>query len=440
MKNQFLMKNILILIVAGLFLNSCQTKPGKSSIDTSAEKYVRLVLAIGQYDGSFVDAYFGPDEWKPAGEKLEVFPVDEFTGRISNLVREFDNLADMELSASEEHRLNWLNKLLVAVETKVEMIAGKVYDFDTEAKLLYDAKPPKFSKAYFDSLLNNLDSLLPGNGTISERYLSYSKQFIIPPEKLDTIFKVAITEARKRTNKYIQLPKNENFTLEYVTDKSWGAYNYYLGNGQSKIQINTDNPISIERVIDLACHEGYPGHHVFMTLVDQNLYKEKGWVEYSIYPLFSPLSLIAEGSANYGIEVVFPGAERIRYEQEVLFPMAGIDPASADKYYTIQDLRSQLNYSGNEAARKYLNGEISREDAATWIEKYNLCDHKRALQKIRFYDDYRSYIINYNLGKDLVSRHISSLGGTADQPEKRWLIFKDLLSNPPTPGSLDASN
>ena len=68
--------------------------------------------------------------------------------------------------------------------------------------------------------------------------------------------------------------------------------------------------------MNLAAHEGYPGHHVYNVLLEKNLLHDRGWVEFSVYPLFSPQSLIAEGSANYGIEVAFPGDERVAFERE----------------------------------------------------------------------------------------------------------------------------
>jgi len=430
------MKNLIFLILATLLITFCQPKTVDLSIDNIAEKYVRLVLDIGQYDVSFVDAYFGPDEWKIKDKKSVVFPSDEFIQTASELQEQCDNLLKKEVSDSEEYRLTWLIKQLIAVKTKVEMMAGRLYDFDDEAQRLYDVKPPSFSEAHFDSLHQRLDSILPGKQALSKRHLNYSKQFIIPADKLDTIFKVAIAEARKRTNKYLQLPENEDFVLEYVNDKSWGAYNYYLGNGQSKIQINTDIRFTIEKVIDLACHEGYPGHHVFMTLLDNNLYKEKGWVEYSIYPLFSPLSLISEGCANFGIESTFPKLERIQFEQEFLFPLAGIDPSKIDQYYMVQEIKTELDYVNNEVARKYLNKEINRDEAVKRLEKYLLFDHETALRRILFIDEYRSYVINYNLGQDMVSHYIDSLGGTSDKPEIRWSLFGDMLKNPLTPSRL----
>ncbi len=404
-------------------------------MDELAENYVKLVLEIGQYDSDFVDAYYGPEEWRPTVEKKDSLPASLLT-RANELINQLAQVETSSFSELEQARHTMLGKQLTAVKTKLEMMSGTTYSFDEEAKLLYDAEPPHYPQAHFDSLLVKLEGALPGEGDLSARYNEFADQFIIPKNKLDTVFQVAIAEARKRTNAHYDLPENENFVLEYVNDKSWSGYNYYQGNSQSLIQINTDFPIFIQRAIDLACHEGYPGHHVFNALLEQNLVNGKEWNEFSVYPLFSPQSLIAEGSANYGIDVAFPGEERIQYEKEVLFPIAGLDSAQANQYYKILSLMGELNYAGNEAARKYLNGEISREEAAKWLEKYLLYAPDRALQRTRFFDQYRSYVINYNLGKDLVANYVESRGGTADNPEKRWEIFKELLSNPYTASSL----
>ena len=82
------------------------------------------------------------------------------------------------------------------------------------------------------------------------------------------------------------LPTGETFTVEYVNDKSWSGYNWYQGGFRSLIQVNTDLPIFIDRAIDLACHEGYPGHHVYNALLEKTLVRDRGWVEFSVYALF----------------------------------------------------------------------------------------------------------------------------------------------------------
>ena len=427
------MKKYLIIILV-LIITACKSNP--PSIEIIAEDYVKLVLEIGQYDNAFVDAYFGPEEWKPTEPKSETLPLDNFVQRANTLISQCDALLVSDNPNLEIARINMLKKQLIAVRTKTEMIGGKTFPFDEEAKLLYDAVPPHFSVIHFNKLLVGLDSLLAGEGDLPKRYNNFMAEFIIPKEKLDTVFRVAIDESRRITKNYFKLPENENFVLEYVTDKVWSGYNYYQGNAQSLIQINTDFPIYISRAIDLASHEGYPGHHVYMTLIEENLVNNKGWMEFSVYPLFSPLSLIAEGSANYGIDVAFPGAKRINFEKEKLFPLAEIDVNKADKFYEVQDLMSKLNYARNETARAYLNGDLTRDNAIKQIEKYSLFTPEKAEQSVRFIEANRSYVINYNLGKDLVAKHVKLLGGTIDNPEKRWDVFKELLSNPYTASTL----
>ncbi|MFD3000451.1 hypothetical protein ACFS7Z_08780 [Pontibacter toksunensis] len=427
------LKNLFAIVFLAL-LGACaparQQEANVPLMDNLAEQYVKTLLQIGQYDSDFVDAYYGPEEWKPTTPPADTFPGDTLLKQLQLVQQGLTAQDTTGLTAQEKRRIKMLQKQVLASITKVEMMQGKQLSFDEEAQLLYDAVPPHYELAYFDSVLHTLDTMLPGEGSTADRWAAYRANFVIPKEKLDTVFQAAIAEARKRTKAHYDLPENENFTLEYVTDKPWSGYNYYKGNGYSLIQINTDFPINIERAIDLAGHEGYPGHHVFNALLEKELVNNRGWKEYSIYPLFSPQSLIAEGSANYGVEVAFPASERIEFEKEVLFPLAGLNPENAENYYAILEKIGQLNFAGNEVARLYLDGKISRDKAADLLVKYTFSDKDKALQRTRFFDRYRSYVINYNLGQELVRQHVEARGGTAANPEKRWEAFRELLSNP----------
>ena len=68
--------------------------------------------------------------------------------------------------------------------------------------------------------------------------------------------------------------------------------------------------------------------------------------------------------------------------------------------------------------------------------RYALTEPDRAAQRVRFMDQYRSYVINYNWGEELVRRFIESRGGTAEKPEERWKQFAWLLSRPILPSEL----
>ena len=440
------MKNLFLLLIIGTLSFSCGERKDnqpKSELELKmnniAEDYVKLVLKIGQHDADYVDAYFGPDEWKPApltGSENDSLVLKQLSQKADSLLDELESLSNYKATELESLRHRFLYKQILAAKAKIFMISGGKLSFDEESKALYDAVSPHYSEDHYKEILNKLDKLLPGKDDVSKRVNEYKNQFIIPKEKLDTVFRAAINECRKRTLQHIQLPSNENFKLEFVTNKAWGGYNWYKGNSFSLIQINTDLPIFIDRAVDIGAHEGYPGHHVYNTLLEQNLYRKNGWAEFCVYPLNSPESLIAEGSANYGIHVVLPGEERIKFEKEVLFPLAGLDPGKADEYYHVLSLLKELDYAGNDAARNYLDGNWDKEKTKNWLVKYSLMSTERAEKRIKFIEKYRSYVINYNLGQDIVKNYVEKNGGTKDNPEKRWKIFEYLLSTPQTASSL----
>jgi len=316
------------------------------------------------------------------------------------------------------------------------MLSGTRLRFDEESQALYDAVAPTHTGEDFEAVLTQLEARLPGSGSLLERYDGFRKNFVVPRDRLDATFRAAIDGCRSRTLEHITLPASETFTVEYVTGKSWSGYNWYQGGYRSLIQVNTDLPIYVDRAIDLACHEGYPGHHVYNVLLEKHLVRDRGWLEFSVYPLFSPQSLIAEGTANFGINVAFTKPERLDFERRVIFPAAGLNPDDAARYYEVLDLVDHLSYAGNEAARRYLNGEMDAGAAAGWLEKYGLYSRPRAEQRVRFIDQYRSYVINYNLGRDMVAAHVEARGGAPSNPAKRWEEFEALIASPRLPSGL----
>jgi hypothetical protein len=399
-----------------------------------AERYVKLVLAVGVHDADYVDAYYGPPEWR-ADAAAARRGIPELEADATALLAALESRSPPRDSDELELlRHRYLTTQVGAVRARLKILRGEQLAFDAESAALYDAVAPTHTEAELAAPLAALALRLPGGGTLLERYDAFRGAFEIPKDRLPAVFAAAIDACRARTLEHIALPDAESFTLEYVTGKSWSGYNWYQGNYRSLIQINTDLPIYIDRAIDLACHEGYPGHHVYNVLLEQQLVRDRGWLEYSVYPLFSPQSLIAEGTANYGIEVAFTDDERRRFERDVLFPAAGLDASKADEFHEVMELVAKLSYAGNEAARRYRNGAIDAAAAAKWHETYALMSPDRAAQRVRFIDQYGAYVINYNLGKDLVAAYVERQAG--DDAAQRWRAFADLISSPRLPSGL----
>src|SRR6478672_3674700 len=428
-----------LFVLCALLTMGLSARAAAGGTDAVAERYVHLVLALGQHDPDYVDAFYGPPEWKTQAEKEKksLDAIGAEAAELSAALAKTPNAGDELLKLRREY----LQKQISALAARVRMLKGEKLKFDDESRALYDAVAPTYRQSgsdpdsHFDQIIAQLEKKIPGTGPLWGRYEKWRKPFLIPKEKLDTVFQLAIKECRARTLAHVALPPNESFTVEYVTNKPWGGYNWYKGNFHSVIQVNTDLPTFIDRAVDLAAHEGYPGHHVYNSLLEKNLVRDRGWVEFSVYPLFSPQSLVAEGTANFGREVAFPTkTERMKFEKEVLFPAAGIDSKRADEYYAVQDLMKQLDYAVNEVARRLINGEIDESAAGQWLQKYAVMEPARAQQRVKFIKRYRSYVINYNLGEDMVRSYIEKRSGT--DSDKRWSEFAKLLSSPRLPSGL----
>lgn len=407
-----------------------------ASFNAIGEGFVKLALALGEHDPAFVDAYQGPDEWAETA-KQEQRPLDalelDAQGLLISLKRANGDAPSV--------RGAMLEKLIRAALTRIQMAQGKRFTFDEETRRLYDAVAPHYDLAEFDASLAEIDALLPGEGALSDRVDAFRQSLAISQDKLQTVIDAAIAECRKRTRAHYDLPEGERFRLEFVNDKPWSGYNWYQGGYESLIQVNTDFPIIIDRAVDLGCHEGYPGHHTWNVFLERDVLGKQGWIEYSVSPLFSPLAVTAEGSGNYGIELAFPGDEKIAFERDVLFPLAGLDPAKAATFEKLNALRRKLSHADNYVAREYLDGRISREEAVDLIQKYKLDARARSEQRVRFIETYRGYVINYNLGRDLVAGYVARQ--SKDNGGDRWAAFKTLLTTPlsasdiaaPAPGS-----
>jgi len=371
----------------------------------------------------------GPKEWREAIKGTDVKPKE--------LVKEIDALRSrlglLEVSAENKVRRKNLMKLLRAMAVRLDVVTGKEVSFDKEVSDIYDVKPPRYDLSEYDAVLAELDALVPGEGSTAERVLAFRNTFAIPKDKLKPVFDRAIAECRTRTQRFFDLPEAEKFRMEFVNDKSWSGYNYYQGNYESLIQINTDFPITIDRAVDLGCHEGYPGHHVWNLFIERELVGKRGWIEYSVNPLFGPFGPLAEGSGNYGIELAFPGPEKAEFETKVLYPMAGLDTKEAAKFEKVLELEGKLSHATNDIARRYLDGELAKEKAVPLIQKYYLQSYEKSEQRLRFMEKYRGYVINYNIGQDIVRDYIAKAG---DTPEAQWAAFRDMLTIPLTPGDM----
>ncbi|TRY12343.1 hypothetical protein FN961_21185 [Shewanella hanedai] len=390
-------------------------------LDDIARSYVKLVLAVGLHDPNYVDAYYGPESWR---EEYQQQPLATLNLDVRNLLTCLDGL---KLEGLEiEQRREFLIKQLASVEYYIKHLLGDRGSFALESQGLYDSQADHYSPESFQPVLDDIAKLLPGEGSLTQRFEAYRGQFIVPHHCIPQVFASAVEKARELTSAYIELPENESFSIEFVNDKVWSAYNWYQGGYQSLIQLNQDQPLYLERCMELASHEGYPGHHVFNLLQERELVRKKQWLEYAIYPLYSPISFLSEGSANYGLSLIMSDKDLIEFERDELMPLAGIK-GDIEHYHRVLACYKKLAHLDNSVCRQLTDGDISPVEAESLLVRYGLYSQSRAEQRVCFYQANRAYVINYNHGEDSVAQWVEKGGVTQSE---RWKRFEALLTRP----------
>jgi hypothetical protein len=389
-----------------------------------SERYVRLVLAIGRHDESYVDAYYGPPEWKREAAEGETVPV----ARLLETARAL--LAEVRSAPACERR-TFLEKQLVAAEGFLRRLGGERMTLSQEARLLYDLEPPVRTAEELEAVTKRLDALIPGPGDLASRIRKLRDRFLVPSDRLAAVVDACLERTRGRTKELTSLPDGERFDVSFIRGKPWGAYNWYQGGYKSLIEVNTDLPTELGKVLGTIAHEGYPGHHVQNALLEHELVRGRGWRELTVYPLYSPQSLIAEGTANVGLSILMTRDEELAFARDTLAPLAGIDRADVATYLDVLHAMKPLDYARGEAARMVLDEGRGDGEALAFLATYGLLDGDRGRKALDFAKAYRSYVFNYTAGEDLVRAWVG------EGPDRAARFFA-LLRSPATPSQLKA--
>jgi hypothetical protein len=404
-------------------LSACRGSP-TAALDAAAEFYVRAALALGERDADSLDIYYGPGAWR-ADARARHLPLDAIRAATVPFIasldeRPFDN-------ADADARRLFLLRQTRAMVSRIDIVRGARPSFSEEARTLFGLDG--WSRLDWQEGLDGqeraeLERLLPGPGDLSARYAAFDRRFLIPRDRLPAVLSRAIEGCRAATREHVTLPAGEGVDVEFVPDLAWSAYTRYQGHATSRIQINLALPVTVDRVLDLACHEAYPGHHTIDSLLDARFGGRR--IEFAVRPLFSPQSLLHEAAASLAVEMAFPGPARLAFERDELFPLAGLAPSDAEPYVRVGRLVDQLHGVQARIARQYLDGELDFPRASAALERDALMPS--ADVTLKFLNRFRSYGATYTIGRDALTRYLDA-HSTAGDPASRWRAYMNVVTD-----------
>lgn len=396
-------------------------------LDDLSREYVSLAFAIERLSPGFVDAHVGAEEIKAAAESGP-------TPDPAALLTRIDALRGAVASGTlPEDRQAFLMAQTRAMATVCGIAAGENIAYLDEVRGYFDIEPRFTPELVFDTAIDELDALLPGEGDVASRLAAWRKGFVIPPETARRVIGVIMDETRRRTEAFAPLPEGETVEIAFVSDKPWSGYNWYLGGNRSRVEVNTDLPIHAHELTALIAHEAYPGHHTEHSIKERVLLHERGYGEHAVQLINTPQCVVSEGIATLAESIVFPGEEGARWQAETLYPAAGIR-GDASQVARIAHDRIQLRaVSGNAAILFHAEG-ATEEEAVAYLMRYGLRTEPEARQSFRFIKDplWRAYVFTYHVGRDLLTRWLDGFAETERQSR-----FAGLLESQTTPSRIE---
>jgi hypothetical protein len=285
-------------------------------LDNFAKSYVILGLRINKHIDGYVEHYYGPSELKTIVDAETILSPNQLLKDCLVLKNQLKN------QGFEAKRQKFLLKNIEAMETIIRKLNGEKIPYLEQVERLFDFKPVLYEDEFFYNLKEKAENFYTGIGTLHERIKKYANQRAIPSSNLVNIFKKALRIAQKRTMALFQelLPDNEYIEVAEVKTKNWAMYNWYQGNFYSKIDINISKVYYWTSLLNLACHEGYPGHHTACAIRDFTLFRNKGYFEPSILLIYTPEMVIHEGMGEIAEDVIFDKKEKGKIILEEICP------------------------------------------------------------------------------------------------------------------------
>lgn len=394
-----------------------------NSLDDLGRNYVLLVLRLEKHIPGFNDYYYGPADWKERVDAEEKISTEELRRETAAL------LAALDRVGGRTERRHWFRKQLIALDTNLRQLEGEKFSIADQARLLYDLNVTPPAKEELDAAGAELERLLPGSGSLAERLDAWRNQFRLADEKLPEAYRLALEVARKHTRELLLLPANEKVDLTFVTNKSWGAYNWFQGNARSRIEVNTDLPASASAIFDFVAHEAYPGHHTELTTREQRLYRERGYLEWCVSPLFTPMGTVSEAIAEAGREIVLTPEEKLAWHRDLFFPALGITDVDAERWMKITAILAELKRARERVPFMLLEEGNSEEEVVAYLQKYTLVTPEQARKFVDFTREWGAYTFNYTVGREILLRYLVSGNARAK--------FVQLLTTPVTPSLVE---
>lgn len=359
-----------------------------------AERYVRLALALARHQPSLVETWRGPADWRPAVRT----PVAALREEAAALRAALDAAGEAPGRALERDRLAYLAAQVRALETAARRLLGERFTFAEEAEAAFGVRVPDAGPAVAEAR-ETVARLLPGRAPLHERLTRLLRESAVPPTRAEAAFAAAVDACRVEVRARLALPDDEAVTLAAADGLGLEAWAVPEARYRTRVTRERGAPFDPARLLRLAAHETYPGHHVQYVLADRDLVAAHDWRERLLVPAVGLHLLMAEGLAEYGADLLLEGDTFARLVRDRVVPVAGTSPGAVARLVAVRRAMTTLGAAIAPIAAAYLDGALGTEAAAGRLREEALLPDADAF--LLTIERQRTRLLAYPLGRML---------------------------------------
>jgi hypothetical protein len=393
-------------------------------------EFLLLALQINKHIKGYVDFYFGPENLRKIVNNEGITSPKELLLDAKTLLKQLGS------QGYDKERERYLEKMLIAMRTSIEILNGIEIPIKEQFLKLYDVVLQPVKESELDTLKEEFNVAYGGLGSLEKRMNDLRVRRTVPEGKEFELFKKALNITRERTKEVFVdlLPESEQINIELVKNNNnnkikWTYYNWYLGNLRSRIDVNPNFNMYWTLFLPAATHEGYPGHHTEFVAKEQRLYRELNQFEHSILLLNSPKLIISEGIAELAVNMLFSYRDQVEISLRE-FCQDSSKESSFEALIAQGKVKGKMSLYLHNLAYHALIDEWNEERLIQYATTFEIFSQDNIKNRIKLILNpvYSTTAFSYNIGKKLIINKYGEFPSVKN--------FRDLLINPILPSDL----
>lgn len=331
----------------------------------------------------------------------------------------------------EMDRVNYIIDHTISLKTRVLILSGHSMSYDNMTNSCYNLVAPAYDYSKFEDIIKELDDILPGNGSVSDRVVDFRRKILIPRDKLPRTLTAVTQEFHNFAVKNMDVSKNNMPRLGFKNLNGLPFLTILYGYSYDRFEyfryLGLDYPYTVDNIMEIIGHEMEPGHLTYFEM-RMKTFIDTSYPEMSMVAQHTPSSAFSEGAARRSVYMCFDNSieKMVEFERDVIFNLGGMDKNLSKCMPVWHKFMNISNYGKLEVERNIWNGDWSKEEAGNFLERYHIAEPNKGVEMINHFPEDDGHFVCHDYARDIVGSYFTSMTQNTD---KQWKLYHKLCKS-----------